>query len=100
MKIYLPVGSTPSTYYKYGPTPDNPLNHWYEFLYDNETGAEINENIITLHFIDGKRGDDILTQDGKISDTGGPGFPDEGGSNVSSDSDDDRGLCFLDCLIH
>jgi len=48
--LTLPVGTAPSTYYKYGPTPTNPTDHWYEFLHDGETGAEINGNIITLHF--------------------------------------------------
>ena len=72
--LYLPDGAPPITYYKYGPTPTNQSDHWYEFLYDGETGAEINGNVITLHFVDAKRGDDILTQDGSIIDQGGPGF--------------------------
>jgi len=73
--ITLPYGGTiPDTYYKYGITPDNQTDHWYEFLYDGETGAEINGNVITLHFIDALRGDDILIQDSMIVDKGGPGF--------------------------
>jgi len=73
--LYLPVGATPDTYYKYGPTPTDLTDHWYEFLYDVETGAEINNNVITLHFVDGKRGDDDLDNtNGIIVDQGGPGF--------------------------
>lgn len=73
--LYLPAGATPDTYYKYGPTPTNQTDHWYEFLYDGETGAEINNNVITLHFVDGKRGDDDLDDtNGIIVDQGGPGF--------------------------
>ena len=41
-------------------TPDNITPHWYEFMYDNQTGAIINGNTITLHFVDGLRGDDSI----------------------------------------
>ena len=72
--LHSPAGPAFNTYYKYGPTPENPINHWYEFLYDGQTGAEINGNMITLHFVDGSRGDDDLTANGTISDIGGPGL--------------------------
>ena len=71
--IYLPSGASPASYYKYGPTPGDPSDHWYEFLFDGQTGAEINGNVITLHLVDGQRGDDDLTANGTISDPGGPG---------------------------
>ena len=71
--IYLPAGANPNTYYKYGPTPGDSTDHWYEFLYDGQTGAEIAGNIITLHFVDGQRGDDDLTANGIIVDQGAPG---------------------------
>ncbi len=76
MIIYLPVDAKPNTYYKYGPTPDDPTNHWYEFMYDDQTltGAEISGNVVTLHFVDGQRGDDDLTANGTIVDQGGPGI--------------------------
>ncbi|MFH2066631.1 MAG: choice-of-anchor U domain-containing protein [Pseudomonadota bacterium] len=106
VKLYLPEGSSPETYYKYGPTPDQPEDHWYEFMYDGETGAQIDENIITLHYVDGKRGDDNLSEeDDKITDTnGGAVFrssqslqaePDEA-INLNSNSDSG---CFIQCLI-
>ena len=41
-------------------------------LIDGETGAQINGNTITLHFVDGARGDDDLEANGQISDPGGP----------------------------
>ena len=66
-------GEAPQTYYKYGPTPDTPVDHWYDFSYDGETGAEvIDETTMVLHFCDGKRGDSDLTVNGQISDPGGP----------------------------
>ena len=65
--MYFPAGESFNTYYKYGPTPDNPINHWYEFLHEGQTGANINGNVITLHFVDGIRGDDDLTTNGTIS---------------------------------
>ncbi|MDY6836184.1 MAG: leucine-rich repeat domain-containing protein, partial [Chloroflexota bacterium] len=70
--IYLSEGTTVDTYWKYGPTPDNTVPHWYEFLYDGETGAQINGNVITLHFVDGKRGDKDLQANGIIQDPGAP----------------------------
>ena len=75
--LYLPAGAAPNTYYKYGPTPGNTAPHWYEFLYDGQTGAVIVGNVITLHFVDGLRGDDDLTVDGIIIDQGGPGLKQE-----------------------
>ena len=70
--FYLPPGETVDTYYKYGPTPDELTPHWYEFLFDGTTGAEINGNQITLHFVDGQRGDADLTTNGVITDPGSP----------------------------
>jgi parallel beta-helix repeat protein len=70
--LLLPVGHTVGTYYKYGPTPDNPTNHWYEFLYNGTTGAEILPDRIILHFVDGQRGDNDLTANGQIVDPGAP----------------------------
>lgn len=75
--LRLPPGATPNTYYKYGPTPDNHSPHWYNFMWDGKTGA-VFENTdptrVALTFVDGERGDDDLTADGKISDVGGPGI--------------------------
>jgi hypothetical protein len=70
--LYLPDGQTADTYYKYGATPDDPTERWYEFMYDGTTGAEINDNVITLHFVDGARGDDFPAEDGLIVDDGAP----------------------------
>ena len=70
--IFLPEGSEAVSYYKYGPTTDDTNPHWYEFLYDGTTGAEINGNEITLHLVDGDRGDDDLSANGSVLDDGGP----------------------------
>ncbi|MEW6380213.1 MAG: choice-of-anchor U domain-containing protein [bacterium] len=91
--LYLPAGVTPNTYYKYGPTSDNPKPHWYEFLYDGQTGAQIQGNIVTLHFIDGARGDDDLSANGEIIDIGGPATV-PGTSSKGSGS----GGCFVTIL--
>lgn len=63
-----------NTYYKYGPTPNNPIPHWYEFLFDGTTGAEIVGNQVILHFVDGMRGDGDLSANGVVVEPGGPGF--------------------------
>lgn len=72
VNIHVPDGSLVNSYYRYGPTPDNPTDHWYEFLYDGQTGAQINGNVITLHFVDGLRGDDDITANGIVVEPGGP----------------------------
>ena len=74
LTMTLPSGVEPDTYYKYGQTQANQTDHWYEFLYDTQTGAEINGNVITLNFMDALRGDDVLTQDSMVIDLGAPGF--------------------------
>jgi hypothetical protein len=89
--LLLPQGTTPpDTYYKFGPTPDNPVPHWYEFMYEAEsgTGAVISEDAIVLHFVDGQRGDDDLWADGSITDIGAPG-------HRAVNDDDDGGSCFI-----
>ncbi|MBP7960970.1 MAG: tandem-95 repeat protein [Caldilineaceae bacterium] len=75
MTLILQQGATATSYWKYGKTPDNQTDHWYEFLYDatSKTGAIINGRTITLYFVDGKRGDSDLTANGVITDPGGPG---------------------------
>jgi len=70
--LILHDASTISKYYKYGLTPDILTPHWYEFTYDDQTGAEINGNAITLHFVDGLRGDEDITVNGSIKEPGGP----------------------------
>lgn len=75
MTLILQQGASATSYWKYGPTSDNPANHWYEFRYDatSKTGAIINGRTITLFFVDGQRGDSDLTANGMIVDPGGPG---------------------------
>jgi hypothetical protein len=74
--ITLPGDTAPDTYYKYGPTPIDPIEAWYNFKFADltQTGATFDGNVITLHFIDGAWGDDDLKANGIIVDLGGPGF--------------------------
>ncbi|SDU02344.1 IPTL-CTERM sorting domain-containing protein [Halopseudomonas salegens] len=60
----LPAGTR---YYKYGPTADNPADHWYPY-----DGAVISGNTITLTLTDGGAGDSDLNVNGIIDDPGGP----------------------------
>lgn len=80
LTLHLPENVPLSTYFKYGPTPDDPLPHWYEFLFDGSTGARLLEDRVELHFIDGERGDDDLLADGRIIDAGAPGTAECGSS--------------------
>ena len=87
--IFLPVDARPSTYWKYGPLPTEQGRRWYEFFYDDTTGAEFEENVIWLNFVDGDRGDDDFNSTNSIIvDVGGPGFT---GSPARSPDDDDTG---------
>ena len=77
-----PIDMTGYIYRKYGlepvDDPNTPINetiteHWYDFMWDGQTGAQISGNRITLSFIDGQRGDDDITENNIIVDQGGPG---------------------------
>jgi hypothetical protein len=70
--LLLPPGVGLSNYHKFGPTPDDPTPHWYDFAFDGNTGARLEAGRVVLHFVDGARGDDDLAADGAIVDDGGP----------------------------
>ena len=56
-------------FYKYGPTHDDPTNHWYDFRYYGTNGVFAQEDgrtVITLHITDGGLGDDDLTANNSI----------------------------------
>ncbi|UCF36071.1 MAG: hypothetical protein JSU96_14780, partial [Acidobacteriota bacterium] len=72
VEILLPDGLDIDSYYKYGPTPGAPLPHWYEFSFNGTTGAELFDDRVVLHFVDGERGDDDLAVNGEIIEPGGP----------------------------
>lgn len=62
-----------NAYWLYGPTRDNPADHWYAFMYDGTTGAEIQGNKVILHYADGMRGDGDMMENGEIAvSAGGP----------------------------
>jgi Leucine-rich repeat (LRR) protein len=70
-----------NTYWRYGKTLENNQDHWYEFLYDGETGAEFIDtdddgkaDHIVLHFVDGKRGDSDMSANGVVTGFGAPGM--------------------------
>ena len=88
VKLYLPAGLSCDTYYKYNSTAST----WEEFLYDGLTGAQIAANIITLHLVDGLRGDQDRVPDGIIIDPGTPAISNATHSAQSSDPDN---VCFV-----
>ena len=85
-----------STYDKYGPTPDNHAEHWYEFSY-GRPGAEISQQAtsteILLHLVDGQRGDDDLLENGEITDIGGPKI--KGAGEGGEGQEGGEKLCFI-----
>ena len=72
--LHLPPDSNVNRCYLYGPTPDNATPHWYEFAFDGTTGAVFAPNKVTLHFVDGARGDHDLAVNGTITTAGGLAF--------------------------
>jgi len=58
-------------FYCFGPTPENPTPHWYDFSFDGTTGLEVEGDLLILHLVDGARGDHDLTINGQITNRGG-----------------------------
>ncbi len=73
VSLYVPEDFIPDTYYKFGKEYVYSDPWWYEFVYDDASGAEFQSNRIVLHFIDGVKGDDDLSENAFITDIGGPG---------------------------
>lgn len=85
--MILPAGQNLDSFYQYGPTPDNPVPHWYTFMFDQNTGTgaqifnnvtltapngkAVQRNIVQIWYVDGQRGDADLTVNGNITSTGG-----------------------------
>ncbi|MGB8167798.1 MAG: choice-of-anchor tandem repeat NxxGxxAF-containing protein [Chthoniobacteraceae bacterium] len=63
-----------STVFAFGPTPDKPQPHWYEFLFDGKTGGAIGADEIAFTFTDGQRGDHDLKADGTITTILAPAY--------------------------
>jgi hypothetical protein len=87
--LTLHNGEPAAKYYKYGMTPDNLEPHWYDFTWDGQTGAQINGNVVTLHFIDGLRGDEDITVNCSIKEPGGPAIA---GATGFKKLDEDRAI--------
>ena len=66
--MILPDDARPSGYVKQDPA----TGKLQPFAFDGRTGAQIDGNIITLHFVDGGRGDADGVANGVIVDPGGP----------------------------
>jgi len=98
---YLEAGATANTYYRYGPTPDNPAPHWYPFMFDGATGAKVYGDRIEIHFVDGARGDDDLTTNGVVAGPGGFGLVARPWQNpvLPEDVNNDGAVTPLDALL-
>lgn len=88
-------------YMKFGPTPDNPMPHWYSFSFDGTTGAKVFADRIELHLVDGGRGDADLQANGVIVDPGAPIVNDHPWQNpvIPYDIDNDALVRPLDVLL-
>jgi len=63
-----------TTYFNFGPTPDNHTPHWYEFLFNGTSGVELLPDRIILHLRDGARGDHDVNINGEIVTLGAPAY--------------------------
>ena len=64
----MPAGFTPDGYVKQDPA----TGALQRFDFDGTTGAVVNGDVVTLHFVDGGRGDADGVANGVIVDPGGP----------------------------
>lgn len=64
VQLYLPSPDEVDSFYKYGPTPQNDQAHWYPFLFNGATGAQVGSDMVTLKYADGLWSDIDLTSDG------------------------------------
>jgi len=77
---FLHLGAAPgfayaaTTYFNFGPTPDNHTPHWYEFLFNGTNGVELFPDRIILHLRDGARGDHDVSVNGEIVTVGAPAY--------------------------
>src|SRR5262249_43988792 len=67
VRMILPPGARPTGYLKQDPV----TGALGGFTFDGTTGAEIDRNVVTLHLVDGGRGDADGLADGVIIDPGG-----------------------------
>ena len=98
--VILPAGMIPGAYYMYGPTADNPVDHWFNFDFDSDSetgafilgdatfttssGATFTRSVLKVIFKDGGRGDTDLTVNGIIAATSAmPINSDEGSGSIS-----------------
>jgi len=73
VSMIVHTANNPVSFWKSGPEPGIPGDHYYEFLFDGTTGATLAGNVISLRFVDAQRGDDnVLTIDGLMMEPGGP----------------------------
>ncbi|MDT8282264.1 MAG: choice-of-anchor D domain-containing protein [Gammaproteobacteria bacterium] len=98
--MILPAGQGIENFYQYGPTPDNPVPHWYQFMFDQNTGTgaqifnnvtmtapngrAVQRDILQIWYVDGQRGDADLTVNGNITSTGGVSTDQSSGGGSSS----------------
>ena len=69
VRLILPSSARPDTYLKEDPA----TGKLAPFTFDGTSGAQINRNIVTLHLVDGGRGDSDGVANGVIVDPGGAG---------------------------
>jgi len=87
VEVLLHAGQSVNTYYAFGPTSDDPSDHWHPFMHNGETGAIIYSDRIKVHYVDGKRGDGDLTANGRIEDPAAPGVTNHPWQNPVSAED-------------
>lgn len=70
VKVFFPASPAVNRYYLFGPEPGNPGPHWFDFSWNGSTGARFEPGLVRLRFIDGGRGDNDATVNGRIVTVG------------------------------
>jgi len=89
VELIYPDGVEPEDYYKFGPEPGNPADHWYAFDPDGTTGAILLPDRIRLEFVDDERGDHDGAVNGSVHDPGGPVVADTDSDGLSDADETD-----------
>jgi hypothetical protein len=84
VRVLLPSDAPAvNEYWKFGPTPGDPSQHWYRFVTSAPAADEF-PGVIVLPLVDGGSGDSDRAADGVIVDPGGPAFLESHAPRVAS----------------
>ncbi|MEM1095994.1 MAG: tandem-95 repeat protein [Bacteroidota bacterium] len=85
VELILPPGALANRYFKYGPTPDNAADHWYEYPNVTTRTDAQGRIVLLVTLADGQAGDNDLSANCIIQDRGAAVFRER----VANESEED-----------